>query len=144
MDIFVANEQDLPVDEPRLSELARHALDSEDVGPEAELSVILVSADHMRRLNSRYAGDDYATDVLSFPMMEDEEAETMLGDVVICPHVAQDNAAKLGHDLAKELDTLIVHGTLHLLGYDHQGTEDKAEMDKRQNEILTTFVGSSA
>ena len=139
MDIFVANEQDLPVDEPRLSELARHALDSEDVGPEAELSVILVSADHMRRLNSRYAGDDYATDVLSFPMMEDDEAETMLGDVVICPQVAQDNAAKLGHDLARELDTLIVHGTLHLLGYDHQGTEDKAEMDKRQNEILATF-----
>ena len=139
MDIFVANEQDLPVDEPRLSELARHTLDSEDVGPEAELSVILVTADHMRRLNSRYAGDDYATDVLSFPMMEDEDAETMLGDVVICPQVAQDNATKLGHDLGRELDTLLIHGTLHLLGYDHQGAEDKAEMDKRQGEILSTF-----
>lgn len=128
------------MDEPRLSELARHVLDSEDVGPEGELSVILITADHMRRLNSRYAGDDYATDVLSFPMTEDEESETMLGDVVICPQVAQDNATKLGHDLPRELDTLLVHGTLHLLGYDHQGVEDKAEMEKRQTEILTSFA----
>ena len=128
------------MDETRLSALARHVLDSEDVGPEAELSVILITSDHMRRLNSRYAGDDYATDVLSFPMTEDEESESMLGDVVICPSVAQENATKLGHELPKELDTLLVHGTLHLLGYDHQGTEDKAEMERRQNEILTSFA----
>ena len=129
------------MDEPRLSELARHVLDSEDVGPDAELSVILISPDHMHRLNSRYAGDDYATDVLSFPMMEGEdESESMLGDVVICPSIAQENATKLGHGLPQELDTLLVHGTLHLLGYDHQGTEDKAEMERRQNEILTAFA----
>ena len=128
------------MDETRLSALARHVLDSEDVGPEAELSVILITSDHMRRLNSRYAGDDYATDVLSFPMTEDEESESMLGDVVICPSVAQEIATKLGHELLKELDTLLVHGTLHLLGYDHQGPEDKAEMERRQNEILTSFA----
>jgi len=127
------------VNEPRLSELARHVLDSEDVGSEAELSVILITPDHMRRLNSRYADNDYATDVLSFPMTEDEESELMLGDVVICPRVAQDNASKLGHGLPEELDTLLVHGTLHLLGYDHQGAEDKADMERRQREILTSF-----
>jgi probable rRNA maturation factor len=140
MDVFVANEQQLPVDETRLSTLARHTLRCEDVDDGAELSVLLIGADHIRRLNQRFAGDDYATDVLSFPMMEeDEDIELILGDVVICPSVAESNAAKLGHDLASELDTLLVHGTLHLLGYDHQGIEDKAKMEERQREIIASF-----
>jgi probable rRNA maturation factor len=140
MDVFVANEQELPVDETRLSTLARHTLRSEDIDDGAELSVLLIGADHIRRLNDRFAGDDYATDVLAFPMMEDDEdAELILGDVVICPSVADSNAAKLGHDLKSELDTLLVHGTLHLLGYDHQGVEDRTKMEDRQREILASF-----
>jgi probable rRNA maturation factor len=140
MDVFVANEQELPVDVTRLSSLARHALRSEDVDDTAELSVLLIGADHIRKLNKRFAGDDYATDVLSFPMMEDDEdADLILGDVVICPSVADSNASKLGHPLATELDTLLVHGTLHLLGYDHQSADDKAKMDERQHEIVASF-----
>jgi probable rRNA maturation factor len=136
--VFVANEQDLRIDEVRLSTLARHTLASEEVA-EVELSVLFVTSEHMKQLNSRFAGNDYATDVLAFPMMEDDEATTILGDVVICPEVAERNAAQLGHDVASELETLVVHGTLHLLGYDHQNDTDKARMEARQQVVLNSF-----
>ena len=145
MDVFVANEQEIPVDHDRLSALAAHVLASEEVDDNGELSVLFVTADHMKRLNSHFAGENYATDVLAFPMMEEEEVEgpSILGDVVVCPSVAQENAAKIGHPLDEELAVLVVHGTLHLLGYDHQGAEDKAEMDQRQGEILLSFDPTS-
>jgi probable rRNA maturation factor len=139
MDVFVANEQSEAVDESRLSRLATHVLEMEEVDEEAELSVLVVGADHIRKLNARFAGDDYATDVLSFPMMEDDETSLLLGDVVICPEIAATNAAKLGHDVQTELDTLLVHGTLHLLGYDHDNEEEKARMEGRQRDILAAF-----
>lgn len=140
MDVFVANEQEVPLDEPLLAALARHVLDSENVDPSAELSILFVGADHIRRLNARYAGDDYATDVLAFPMMEDDESSLLLGDVVVCPEVAQSNAEKAGGSLDRELGTLVVHGTLHLLGYDHQNDKQRADMDKRLAEIIESFA----
>lgn len=140
MEIFLANEQNLPVDETRLSRLARHALRLENVEEGTELSVLLVSSEHIRRLNARFAGDDYSTDVLSFPMLEDDD--TLLGDVVISPDVAQRNAGRFGRSLGEELDTLLVHGTLHLLGYDHQKKEDRANMDRRMKQILESFAAS--
>lgn len=139
MDVFVANEQGLSVDETRLSSLARHTLTFENVDESIELSVLFVSSEHIKRLNARFAGNDYPTDVLAFPMLEDGDATTMLGDVVICPEVAQQNAEQLGHDLVAELDALVVHGTLHLLGYDHQGDAQKSRMDSRMQEVLRSF-----
>ena len=140
MVVFIANEQDLPVDESRLQSLAHHALAEEDVDPDSELSILLVSSAHIRHLNARFAGNDESTDVLAFPMTESEEDnEPLLGDVVICPEIAHRNGAKLGHGLSGEMDVLIVHGTLHLLGYDHQGVDDKARMDTRMRQILDSF-----
>jgi probable rRNA maturation factor len=139
MNVFVANEQDLAVDEVRLSVLARHALASEQIDDGAELSVLLVTPSHIRRLNARFAGDDYPTDVLAFPMMEEDEDAMVLGDVVMCPQVARNNARKLGHSLDRELETLCVHGILHLLGYDHQGVEDGNRMERRLEEVLASF-----
>jgi probable rRNA maturation factor len=142
VEIFVASEQDVPVDTGRVVDLARHALASENVDDEAELSVLFVTADHIRRLNQRFADNDYATDVLAFPMTEDEDegdGPYMLGDVVICPEVARANAHRLGHSLQHEIDTLLVHGILHLLGYDHQGVDDKQRMDARLSTLLTSF-----
>lgn len=144
MDVFVANEQPLPVDEAHLSELARHVLTSEEVEGAAELSVLLVEPDHIKRLNARFAGQNYATDVLSFPMMEDEDSSLLLGDVVICPEVARSNASKVGHDMEAELRVLLVHGTLHLLGYDHGNPEEKARMEQREREILQSFTASAS
>ncbi|MGI8942495.1 MAG: rRNA maturation RNase YbeY [Actinomycetota bacterium] len=144
MDVFLANEQGLPVDEARLCALARHALGTESVDEEAELSILVVDREHMRRLNARFASNDYATDVLAFPMLEGDEDSTTIGDVVLCPDVARDNVAELDHSLARELDVLIVHGTLHLLGYDHQNATDKERMDGRVTDVLDDFnrVGS--
>lgn len=143
MDVFLANEQGVPLDEPHLAALARHVLEAEEVDASAELSILFVGADHIRRLNARYAGDDYATDVLAFPMTEDDEDDDeplMVGDVVVCPEVATDNAAKAGSTLDRELEMLVVHGTLHLLGYDHQNDAQRAAMDKRMNEIIASFA----
>jgi probable rRNA maturation factor len=141
MNVFLANEQPISVDERRLSALARHVLVAESVGTEVELSLLLITRDHIRQLNARFANEDHPTDVLAFPMMEDDDEEvSLLGDVVICPEVAQENAAKLQHSVSRELDTLIVHGTLHLLGYDHQNDEDRTKMDDRIRKILDTFI----
>ena len=143
MNVFLANEQTIPVDERRLSALARHALVAEGVSGEVELSLLLVTRDHIKQLNARFANNDYATDVLAFLMMEDDEDETsLLGDVVLCPSVAEQNARRLEHSLSKELDTLVVHGTLHLLGYDHQKDDDRARMDGRIGQILDSFIAT--
>lgn len=139
MDVFVANEQSMPVDEPGLSALARHTLSSEQIDDEAELSILIVDAAHMQRLNAHFANDDFPTDVLAFPMMEEDEEGVLLGDVVICPDVAERNAAKFAHSLNTEMNLLLVHGTLHLLGYDHQASHDKARMDTRVKEVLESF-----
>ncbi len=142
MEVFLANEQDLPADEMRLLAVARHTLACEDVGENVELSLLLVTSDHIKHLNARFAGEDRATDVLAFPMMEDEDETVLLGDVVICPEVARQNAERLSHGLGRELEILAVHGTLHLLGYDHQSEEDKAKMYERQREVLDSFSGA--
>jgi probable rRNA maturation factor len=142
MEVFVANEQEVPVDETRLSALARHSLAAEGVDEGVELSILLVTQEHMRQLNARFAGDDHATDVLAFPMMEDDEESVLLGDVVICPRIAGRNAASLGHTLGRELDVVLVHGTLHLLGYDHQGDEDRTTMNGRLKDLLDSFKPS--
>jgi probable rRNA maturation factor len=139
MDVFLANEQPVPIDEARLSALARHVLDSEKVDDEAELSILVIDEEHMRKLNFRFAKNDYATDVLAFPMLEGDEDSTMVGDVVLCPDVAKSNAEKLDHSLDRELEVLVVHGTLHLLGYDHKVASEKERMDKRVSEVLDEF-----
>ncbi|MDQ4095286.1 MAG: rRNA maturation RNase YbeY [Actinomycetota bacterium] len=143
MNVFLANEQAISVDERRLSALARHVLVAEGVAAEIELSVLLVTREHIKQLNARFADNNYPTDVLAFPMMEDDEDETsLLGDVVICPQVAEENAGRLGHSLSRELDTLVVHGTLHLLGYDHQREDERARMDARIAQILDSFIST--
>jgi probable rRNA maturation factor len=145
MDVFLANEQEITVDETRITSLARHALDAEDVDDEAELSILFVTPEHIRQLNARFAGDDYATDVLAFPLMEGNEDDSwMLGDVVVCPEIAGENATRLGHPLSHEIETVVVHGILHLLGYDHQGPEDKKRMDDRVAELIGAFRPSPA
>ena len=144
MNVFLANEQPVSVDIRRLSTLARHALVSEGVGADVELSMLLVTKDHIRKLNARFANEDHPTDVLAFPMMEgdDNEETSLLGDVVICPEVAEENAAKLQQSVSRELDTLVVHGTLHLLGYDHQTSEERIKMDDRVRLILDSFISA--
>jgi probable rRNA maturation factor len=85
--------------------------------------------------------DVFLADVLAFPMTEDEDDDEplLVGDVVVCPEVARENSAKAGTTLEAELRMLVVHGTLHLLGYDHQNDAQRTAMDKRMNEIIASF-----
>jgi probable rRNA maturation factor len=121
--VVLSDRQELPTDHRALTELARRTLEQEGAGP-VELSVSLVSTEEMRDLHRRFAGRPEPTDVLSFTMDE----EGLLGDVVICPEVA----ARQNPDVDAELRLLLVHGILHLLGYDHQEDEERRAMWQRQ------------
>ncbi len=131
--IYVSNRQSEPVDEDALLILARATMLGEGLGS-AELSVSLVEETEMEALHARFMGEPGPTDVLSFPMDEDvadedEDDVRVLGDVVICPSVAATNDPG---DPEAELRLLLVHGILHLLGYDHEREADRAEMWARQ------------
>ena len=121
--ILLSNRQELPVDTDALVDLAQATLLAENA-VEKELSISLVTADEMSHLHTEYMGEPGPTDVLSFPQDEDG----LLGDVVICPAVA----AEQSRDMASEIRLLLVHGILHLLGYDHEREEDRTKMWARQ------------
>jgi probable rRNA maturation factor len=96
---------------------------------ECELSIVLCTDDFIRPLNRDWRGKDKATDVLSFSQREGEEADEddpVLGDVVISVETAARQAEELGHSLDLELRVLLIHGLLHLLGYDHEGSAEEA------------------
>jgi probable rRNA maturation factor len=127
--ILVSDRQSLPVDHDGLVRLARQTLRGEGVGP-CELSVSFVDDHEMTELHRSYADEEGPTDVLSFPLDEGGQNGTrMLGDVVIDPAVAARNHPD---DPSAELRLLLVHGILHLLGYDHEVADERAEMWARQ------------
>jgi probable rRNA maturation factor len=128
--VLISDEQAHPVDAERLRRLAAHVLADRGVPPAMELSVACVDAAAMAALKRHHLGEDAPTDVLAFPM--DTPGETppgvpaVLGDIALCPEVAAAQAADRQVPPADELDVLLVHGILHLLGYDHV---DRAERD---------------
>jgi probable rRNA maturation factor len=127
--VALADRQRLPVEHQPLIDLATRTLDAEGAS-DVELSVSLVTGQEMADLHGRYTGERGPTDVLSFPL-EDETPtgrRRLLGDVVICPEVA----AEQNTDLQAELRLLLVHGILHLLGYDHEEEDGRREMWRRQ------------
>lgn len=146
MSIEVANESTVDTDEARLSQLARHVLDEMRIHPLAELSVILMDEEPMAELHVRWMDESGPTDVLSFPMDELRPGSLttpsdpgILGDVIICPQVAERQATEAGHSVQAELDVLCTHGILHLLGYDHAEPEEHKEMFGLQARLLDGF-----
>jgi probable rRNA maturation factor len=121
--VLVSDRQHRPVDVDALAGLAERTLVAEGLD-DVELSLSFVTSEEMADLHERYVGDPEPTDVLSFPMGE----EGLLGDVVVCPDVAEGN----NPDRDAELRLLVVHGVLHLLGYDHEDAEDRDLMWQRQ------------
>ncbi len=121
-------------------------LKEEDFPAAAEVSVSFVDNAEIHELNREYREKDRPTDVLSFPMWEAEDIEegnyedghaVMLGDIVLSVEKAQAQAEEYGHSLRRELAFLSVHSTLHLLGYDHETSEeDEKYMNEKQEEIL--------
>jgi probable rRNA maturation factor len=105
----------------------------------AEVSVVYVDDPEMRNLNKNYRGTDKGTDVLAFPMNDGRFATInpdLLGDIVICVQQAKRQAASQDHRLERELTVLLIHGVLHLLGYDHQTDREEASMKELEEEYL--------
>lgn len=146
MSVEVANESGVAVDEAALSALASYVLGEMGVHPLAELSILIVDEAAMEALHVKWMDEPGPTDVMAFPMDEidtsrgpddDEEAgPALLGDVVLCPAVAERQAREAGHSTADELHLLCTHGVLHLLGYDHAEPDDKREMFELQARLL--------
>jgi len=147
MSIEVSNESGVVVDERSLAQVARFALDRLRIHPLAELSILLVDVDTMTHLHVQWMDEPGPTDVLSFPMDElrpprhddEEPVEGLLGDVVLCPVVAEKQGLAAGHSTEDELHLLCVHGILHLLGYDHAEQAEEREMFGLQGELLTAW-----
>jgi probable rRNA maturation factor len=127
--VLVSDRQGTAVDADGLAELARRTLRAEGI-EDAELSLSFVDEVEIEDLHVRYLHEPGPTDVLSFPLDgEDDRGVRVLGDVVIAPAVAARNNPA---DPARELRLLVVHGVLHLLGYDHEEDAERAEMWSRQ------------
>ncbi|MDQ0895915.1 rRNA maturation RNase YbeY [Agromyces ramosus] len=146
MSIEINNESAIDVDETALQRLAVYALDAMHVHPDAELAIVLVDEGAMEQLHVQWMDEPGPTDVLSFPMDElrpgTEEQPTppgLLGDVVLCPQVAQAQAQTAGHPLIDELLLLTTHGILHLLGFDHAEPDEEKEMFGLQRDILVGY-----
>jgi probable rRNA maturation factor len=147
MSVEVNNESGYAVDEAEFAELGRYVLDAMHLHPETELSIMLVDMDVMAELHVRWMDEPGPTDVLSFPMDElrpgrdgDVTPAGLLGDIVLCPEVAAQQARVAGHSTAEELLLLATHGILHLLGYDHAETAEEKEMFDLQRQLLLTFL----
>ncbi|MEJ2578998.1 MAG: rRNA maturation RNase YbeY [Kineosporiaceae bacterium] len=145
--IEVNNESGIATDEAEIAALARHVLTAMHVHPQAELSVVLVDEPAIERLHVQWMDEPGPTDVLSFPMDElrpgSEEEDSppgLLGDVVLCPQVAQRQAQAAGHATDEELLLLTAHGILHLLGYDHVDPAEEREMFGLQRQLLLTYL----
>jgi probable rRNA maturation factor len=154
MSVFIDNRQETVRVDEALEALTVQVVDKvleyEECEDEFEVSISFVDNNEMRDLNLEYRGIDNTTDVLSFPMMEftdgdteedDEDAEyieeeLVLGDIVISMEKAKEQALEYGHSFERELAFLLVHGVLHLLGYDHDNEEEEKKMFEKQNNIL--------
>lgn len=149
MSIEISNETDHTVDEVRVLKLAGFALDRMKIHPGAELAIMFVDEPAMESLHVQWMDEPGSTDVLSFPMDElrpgTEHEPTpagLLGDIVICPAVAERQADTAGYDTMNEILLLTTHGVLHLLGFDHSEPEEEQEMFGIQKSILEAFYES--
>jgi len=166
VEVFAADEQSAqPVDALRLVRLAKVVLAAQGVKADSELSMLFVDEDAMAELNKRFLGKDGPTDVLAFPIDDDDVIEggrspdslgpgpgvdpetadppNLLGDVVVCPAVAARNAPDHAGTYDDEMALLVVHGILHILGMDHIDNEEAEAMEARERELLELFGTAS-
>ncbi len=165
LEVFVTDEQIAhPVDAVRWARLAEDVLHAEGIRGDAELSVLYIDETAMAELNERFMATEGPTDVLSFPIDDDDvgvgrspdngttgpmnsrsepmEVPLLLGDVVICPAVAARNAPTHAGNYDDEMALLLVHGILHVLGMDHGEPEEEWLMQSKERELLARFYRS--
>lgn len=145
MPITFENESAFPCPEGELSALAAHAIAYMDLDERVELSILAVDEEEMSRLHVEWMDEEGPTDVLSFPIdelrpgQEFIEGKSTLGDVVLCPVVAERQAKNAGHATEIELEILLVHGILHLMGFDHAEPAEEVEMFGLQQKIISDW-----
>ena len=136
--INIDNQQDFR-ESALLERAARFTLDLEPDSADADMTIVLTDDAQLHELNREYLGVDAPTDVLSFPASETdpETGAQYLGDIIISIPRAMLQAQAGGHPLEAEVQLLVVHGTLHLLGHDHAEVEEKARMWQAQAEVMS-------
>ena len=151
MTLEINKDSGLEVVTTGLLRLADFVLEKLRIHPQAELSVVCVDEDTMTAYHEKYMNEPGPTDVLSFPMdelrppAEDEEApEGLLGDIVLCPAVTARQAAEHHRTADAEAEYLLVHGMLHLLGYDHGTAQEQAEMFGLKDDLLAAWADERA
>lgn len=142
MEILIQNQQQITVKTEQLTNRALKVLQAENCSQNTEVSVLLTGDETIKILNGQYRGIDETTDVLSFSQHETDEVfpgaddENLLGDIVISVETARRQAEARGFTMDEEIEILLVHGLLHLLGYDHSEPDQAEEMFARQAELL--------
>jgi probable rRNA maturation factor len=146
LSIELSNETEWDLDEDRVFALARFAMNRMRLHPNTDLYLRFVDLKTMEELHVIHMDEPGPTDVLSFPMDElvpgdnlSVAPEGILGDIVVCPDFAAEQAEKAGHPAINEMLLLITHGILHLLGFDHAEPDEEREMFALQNQILKEF-----
>ena len=137
--VEIQNEAEYEIDENRLRQAALTVLAAHDVVAGSEMTIAITDNEAVAALNLRFRGVDAPTDVLSFPMDEMPGDVPYLGDLAIAYPYAKAQAEREKHALSDSLALLVVHGTLHILGYDHDTAERKAEMWAAQAEALVVL-----
>ncbi len=140
------------VDEDWAKKIAQQVLEAEGVAPPYEVSLVFTDSETVQRLNRDYRGVDEPTDVLAFYMLPQKEGGssfvlppdgiTRLGEVFISYPQAVEQAEEQGHPVEKELALLIIHGMLHLLGYDHEKPAEERKMRAREKKLLEEVASS--
>ena len=146
MSVFLADEQDDQIDAEPLRRLADLVLSEERFPDDTEVTLLFVGEDQIATYNDRFMHREGATDVLAFPIEHLEPGMVPerrpggpplnIGDVVIAPAYVRTQAAVSGEVFEEELSLLVVHGLLHLLGYDHQDDEQAELMERREQQLL--------
>ena len=146
MSVEVTNETIWDIDAKAFSDLGLWVIDQMRVSTQSDLTILFVDPDPIAELHERWMSLEGPTDVMSFPMDElrpgdgKTTMEGVLGDLVICPWVAAQQAAAAGHSTMQEMMLLTIHGILHLLGYDHVTPEQERQMFGLQRQLLLTFL----
>jgi probable rRNA maturation factor len=143
MEILIKNQQKkIKINQRKIKRITKLALQHLETDEKAEISLLFTDDKFIRLLNHKYRGIDKSTDVLSFSLREGSvkmpglESDKLLGDIIISVETAQRQADTLNHSIEKELTVLLIHGLLHLTGYDHEKYQDYKIMREKEDKIL--------
>ena len=148
MKLEIENKTQLQISEKEINKVVIATTELLQLPENVSVTILFVDEEEIKKINSWTRKIDKVTDVLSFPMQEmtdlkeDVEGNIFLGDIVVCPGYALVNASKEGRKAENEMIFLVVHGLLHLCGYDHDVENRQAEMEVMTNKIINYFAQS--